>query len=83
MSLQQQIEHVTVGSTVRVLDVQGEAGTVMRIRELGLTNGTVCRIVRKAPFGGPIEVVIGSTHIGFRSVAGLCILVELHDAITV
>lgn len=48
----------------------------MRVRELGLIPGKLCRIVRRAPFGGPLEVAVGNTHVGLRLNGVLRILVE-------
>jgi Fe2+ transport system protein FeoA len=75
------LHHASPGAIVRITDVSGDERTVHRVREMGLTVGAVCRLVRKAPFGGPIEVVVGRTHIGLRSSNDLCILVEPYDAV--
>lgn len=72
---------VPTGVTVRITEVTGDDRTVYRVREMGLTVGAVCRLVRKAPFGGPIEVVVGRTHIGLRPDRDLRILVEPYDAV--
>lgn len=72
----QDLQHVPVDHTVKIVSVEGEDAAAMRVRELGLTYGTVCKIVRKAPFGGPLEVAVGQTHIGIRLNNVVRILVE-------
>lgn len=72
----QDLQHVPVDHTVKIVSVEGEDAAAMRVRELGLTYGTVCKIVRKAPFGGPVEVAVGQTHIGIRLNNVVRILVE-------
>ena len=72
----QDLQHIPVDHTVKIVSVEGEDAAAMRVRELGLTYGTVCKIVRKAPFGGPVEVAVGQTHIGIRLNNVVRILVE-------
>lgn len=38
-----------------------------RLRELGLVRGTMVTIVRKAPFGGPIEIRYGNSQLALRA----------------
>jgi|688.fasta_scaffold245746_2 Fe2+ transport system protein FeoA len=78
----QDLQHVPVDHTVKIVSIEGEDAAAMRVRELGLTCGTVCRIVRKAPFGGPVEVAVGQTHIGIRLNNVVRILVEPHASAT-
>jgi DtxR family Mn-dependent transcriptional regulator len=48
------------GESVRVLRVGDRDGERLRyLAELGITPGTVVRIVSRAPFGGPITLEIG------------------------
>jgi Fe2+ transport system protein FeoA len=37
-----------------------------RLREFGLIEGTVIRLLRRAPFGGPVEIQYGHTQIVLR-----------------
>jgi len=48
------------GESVRILRVGDRDGERLRyLAELGITPGTIVRIVARAPFGGPITLVIG------------------------
>lgn len=76
----QDLQHVPVNSVVRIVAIDGDDGATMRIRELGLNTGVTCRLVRRAPFGGPVEIAVGQTHIGVRLGNVLRILVEPHAA---
>ncbi len=70
------LESIPVGEQCRILDIQGDAGAVRRAKELGLVRGVVCRVVRKAPFNGPIELAMSLAHIGVRTSDELRIEVE-------
>ena len=70
------LELIPVGEQCRILDIQGEAAAVRRAKELGLVQGVVCRVVRKAPFHGPIELAMSLGHIGIRTSDELRIEVE-------
>jgi DtxR family transcriptional regulator, Mn-dependent transcriptional regulator len=48
------------GESVRVLRVSDKDGERLRyLAELGITPGTVLRVVSRAPFGGPITLSVG------------------------
>ena len=38
-----------------------------RLRELGLVPGTVVEVVRRAPLGEPIEILVRGSHIAMRN----------------
>ncbi len=44
----------------------GRAG-LTRLRELGLTPGARVRMVRRAPLGEPIEILIRGSHLAMRN----------------
>ncbi|MDZ4744875.1 MAG: FeoA family protein [bacterium] len=71
------IQHVPVGSSVQIVSVSGGVGAARRALELGIIAGMICRIVRKAPFGGPLEIEVGKTRIGIRPAVDLVVLVRL------
>jgi Fe2+ transport system protein FeoA len=69
------IKKAELGQTYRVVAVQGVPESTQRIRELGLVVGAFCRVVRKSPFGGPMEVALDRRHLGLR-LSGIEVLVE-------
>lgn len=71
------LESIPVGRQCRILSIKGEDSAVRRAKELGLVDGVVCTIVRKALFSGPIEVATPLSHIGVRPSDELRIDVEL------
>ncbi|MFH1419768.1 MAG: FeoA family protein [Planctomycetota bacterium] len=66
----------------------GESGTVSRILgpaevrhrllEMGLTSGTLVRLVRAAPLGGPVELHLRGYRLGIRKSEAASIFLEGH-----
>lgn len=56
---------VGVGAVVESLPTGRSALT--RLRELGLVPGTKVRVVRRAPLGEPIEIVLRGSHVAMRN----------------
>ncbi|MFZ4763637.1 MAG: FeoA family protein [Roseimicrobium sp.] len=48
---------------------------ITRLRELGLVPGTKVRLVRRAPFGDPIEVAVRGSRLAMRRTEARHILV--------
>ena len=46
------------GETAKVTAVGGDPGAARRLMDLGLIRGTSIRVVRVAPLGDPIEVML-------------------------
>lgn len=44
------------GNTARLVRVENQSPEAVRLQEMGLTAGTVFRVVKVAPFGDPIEI---------------------------
>lgn len=70
------IQAMSVGTLCRIVGITGDPAASNRIQELGLTLGTICTIMRKAPFGGPIEVAINRTRIALRTAGDLQVYVQ-------
>lgn len=73
------IQSMPIGGTATIIGVHGPEASVQRIHELGLVAGTDVRVIRKAPFNGPIELSVRGTHLGLRLVEGLTIMVQVHE----
>ena len=46
---------------------RSEAAGLTRLRELGLTPGAKVTMVRRAPFGEPIEITVRGSHLAMRN----------------
>ena len=51
-------------STIHSLD--GSYNSVSRLSEMGIIPGSVVRVVRRAPFGGPIQLKLNNFYIAIR-----------------
>ncbi|NBV35150.1 MAG: ferrous iron transport protein A [Proteobacteria bacterium] len=47
-----------------------------RLMELGLTKGTECRVLRFAPLGDPVEILVREYHLSLRISEAQGILVQ-------
>ncbi len=57
---------LTVGTTARILAVDLEEGLRTRMLALGLSPGQEIKVMRKAAWGGPLQVRVGTTDIILR-----------------
>jgi len=67
-----------VGDSARVLRVAGDADVRGRLLEMGMTPGVTVRLVRAAPLGDPIEVLVRGYHLSVRKSEAAA--VEIEDA---
>lgn len=65
---------LTQGQTARVTHVGGP--NRCRLMEMGLTNGAMVEVVRRAAFGGPIEVRLRSYRLSLRREEAEAVRVE-------
>ncbi len=66
---------LSVGQSARVRSV-GPGPIRRRLLELGFVSGTPVRVVRFAPFGGPMQVELHGYHISLRRREADAILVD-------
>ena len=51
-----------------------------RLSEMGLIPGATVRLVRRALFGGPLEVQVGQTHLALRRQLARAVLVDVRES---
>jgi ferrous iron transport protein A len=73
--MSQLLQDIEPGTECTIVSIDGDAGAALRARELGLLPGTRIRVVRKAPFRGPIEIATPVARLGIRPTDGLVIRV--------
>ena len=55
------------GAVVEVVGVDGAVdGTVLRLFEMGLVTGTTVTVLRRAPLGDPLEILVRGTRLCLR-----------------
>ncbi len=55
-----------VGSIARVKSVQPDDPVMFRLMEMGLVPGTAVQVLKRAPFGGPIQVRVQDYRLSLR-----------------
>lgn len=48
----------------------------LQLLAMGLTPGTLLRVVRQAPMGGPIQLELRGTHLSLRRQEAQCVRVQ-------
>lgn len=61
------MNNLRVGEIAKIIGYSVNTPFTERLRELGLTVGTTIRLLRKAPFNGPIEIQFCFSQIVLRS----------------
>ena len=69
------LDHFQVGEQGRITDIQAEAELLQRMAALGLREGCVVQVLRKASLGGPIHVRVGTTEVIMRRIEAKRIVV--------
>lgn len=60
------LKDAKVGSTVKVLKIQGEGAFKRRIMDMGITKGSEIFVRKVAPLGDPVEVTIRGYELSLR-----------------
>lgn len=70
------LSQLSVGDSAKVLRVSGDADIRGRLLEMGLTTGVTVRMVRTAPMGDPIELLVRGYHLSLRKSEAAVVEVE-------
>jgi ferrous iron transport protein A len=60
------LDRLSPGKHGIVRGIEGDAPSVRRLMDLGLVPGTRVRMVRAAPLGDPLELLVRGTHLSLR-----------------
>ena len=60
------LKEAKVGSTVKVVQINGGGAIKRRIMDMGLTKGTEVHIRKVAPLGDPVEVTVRGYELSLR-----------------
>ncbi|MCD7787399.1 MAG: ferrous iron transport protein A [Firmicutes bacterium] len=72
----QTLKEAAVGSTVKVVRLNGEGGVKRRIMDMGITKGVEISVRKAAPLGDPIEVTVRGYELSIRKADAAMIEVE-------
>jgi Fe2+ transport system protein FeoA len=71
------LSQLKVGQKAKVLSLNNPQKIKKRLENIGLTVGTSVVIIRKAPFGDPLEIKVRDFYLALRKVDADKIQVEL------
>ena len=66
MSDAKHLGQLDVGESAVLGEIQLPEAAAMRLQELGLLPGASIRLVRRAPFGCPMEFVVAGSRLAIR-----------------
>lgn len=70
------LSELAVGASAVVREVPQTGAGFVRLREMGLLNGTRVTLIRTAPMGDPLEFKLRGYHLSLRRTEAEQILVE-------
>jgi ferrous iron transport protein A len=70
------LSELSVGQSATVRELPKSGAPTIRLREMGLLNGTKLSLVRVAPLGDPIEIKLRGYHLTLRKSEAEHILVD-------
>ena len=70
------LDQLKPGDQAKVIAIHGEPETAERLMEMGLVVGTPLKVLKFAPLGDPIEIVIRGYHLTMRRSEAVGVLVE-------
>ena len=60
------LKDARIGSTVKVVKLNGEGAVKRRIMDMGITKGTEIKVRKLAPLGDPMELTVRGYQLSLR-----------------
>ncbi len=60
------LDGLAIGREATITRVRGERAAVQRLQEMGLIAGTTVKVLKFAPLGDPIEILLRGYHLTLR-----------------
>jgi ferrous iron transport protein A len=79
MGLPVKLSELPVGASGVIRDFPKTGSSFVRLREMGLVVGTPVVLVRTAPMGDPLELLVRSYHLTLRRSEAEHVMVERTD----
>jgi ferrous iron transport protein A len=67
---------LTPGKSAVVTAISGAGRVASRLMEMGFVPGTIVEVLRRAPFGGPVQYRVHGCSVSMRSAEASCVSVE-------
>ena len=69
--------NININDIARIESLENSNASVTRLSELGIIPGSLVRVIKKNPFGGPIQLKLNNYYIAIRKEDALLIQVTL------
>ena len=73
------LDELGIGQRGKILKFDSQSSDGQRLLEMGLTIGATIKVLKRAPLGDPIEILIRGYHLSLRKSEARLIEVELMD----
>lgn len=74
--MQTTLDKLKPGDEAVVSRLEGDPDNVERLMEMGLISGTSIKVVKYAPLGDPIEIVMRGYHLSLRRAEAAGVIVD-------
>jgi ferrous iron transport protein A len=71
------LKDVKVGTTAKVVKINGEGVYKRRIMDMGITKNSQIFVRKVAPLGDPIEITVRGYELSLRKADAECVEIEL------
>ncbi|HWB79830.1 MAG TPA: ferrous iron transport protein A [Nannocystaceae bacterium] len=66
MTRERTLDSLDIAESARVVEIDGTGALAVRLAELGFVPGTLVRLVKRAPFGDPLQLELRGYHLSLR-----------------
>lgn len=66
MTGERTLDALDIAESARVVGIDGTGALAVRLAELGFVPGTLVRLVKRAPFGDPLQLELRGYHLSLR-----------------
>jgi len=73
------LESIPAGTGARMIELRLSPAESQRLMEMGMTSGTTLTVLKRAPLGDPIEILVRGGHLSIRKTVAEAIIVEPID----
>ena len=71
------LDQLEIGKTAKITAVGGEGALRLRLLDMGITPGCIVTLIRKAPFGDPVQILVRGYQLSLRVADAKKIIVKI------
>lgn len=74
------LDEIPIGQSCQILRLDLKSNDSQRLMEMGLTVGSTVKVLKFAPLGDPIEILVRGYHLSLRRAEAHLIFVEIFQS---